>query len=477
MAGIGFELKKLFNKKGYASNIAAYFYSAIVIVGPMITCMMIIVFYNIYLDLIGVTKPGIDLLISTIVYSFIFSIIITGGFVYIISRYVSDKIFSGEFGKILPSLYGSQVVVLIVSGISGFIFLSFSPLGIIYKLLAYLLFVEISMLWIEIVYISALRNYMKILRSFLFGALIQIGLTITLTNIFAGDPIILALMSTVFGFFFIVLTLGIYIKQFYFHFDSGILIFLTYFKKFKYLFLTGFFITLGAYIHIILFWFSKDSVIVAETFAICPNYDAPVFYSLLTIIPSMVLFVVSVETRFYSKYKAFYSSIINGGIIKEIKFAKTDMINVLVQEMTFIMEFQLFISFLSITIGAKILPFIGFTRTMTDTFSILVLGSFSYVMMVIVIMVLLYFDDIKGTLIISIIFLATNFVLTLSVLQLGIDYNGMGYFISGFISLIVSLSRLGYFIKNIDYYTYCKQPLYNMDKMMVFKVGFIEKLK
>lgn len=469
MAGIGFELKKLFNKKGYLPNIAAYFYSAMVTVGPMIICMSVIVFSNIYLTDIGVIKNSIELLIAIIVYAFVFSIIITGGFVYILSRYISDNIFEGKFGKILPSFYGSQIVVLLISGVVGFLFLAFSPLDTGYKILSYLLFVEISILWIEMVYISALRNYSKILKGFFTGALILIALTLIFTKFTGLDPVKSSLLSIDIGFFYIVLSFAIYIKQFYFHFEPGIFKFLSYFRKYSTLFLIGFFITFGAYIHIIIFWFSKSSLLAGNYFRYCPLYDMPMFYSILTVIPAMVLFVVSVETHFYGKYKAYYSLIINGGTIREIKLAKSEMIEVLLQQITYIMELQLFISFLSITIGVRMLPFIGFTRAWTDTFSILVLGSFLYIIMIIIVLILLYFDDKNGALTVALVFFTSNAAFTLFFLQMGDNFIGAGYFVGSFITLSVALLRLRYFLKNIDYYTYCKQPLYSIAKPVDFR--------
>ena len=43
MAGIGFELKKLFKDSGFFSNLRAYAYSALVSLGPFILCTIVIV--------------------------------------------------------------------------------------------------------------------------------------------------------------------------------------------------------------------------------------------------------------------------------------------------------------------------------------------------------------------------------------------------------------------------------------------------
>jgi uncharacterized membrane protein len=145
--------------------------------------------------------------------------------------------------------------------------------------------------------------------------------------------------------------------------------------------------------------------------------------------------------------------------------AKDEMIEVLVQQITYIMELQLFISFLSITIGVRLLPYIGFTRAWTDTFSILVLGSFLYIIMVIVVLIMLYFDDKNGALAVGLVFFTSNAAFTLVFLLLGDNFIGAGYFIS----LSVAFIRLRYFLKNIDFYTYCKQPLYSVTKPAGFR--------
>ena len=42
MAGIGFELKKLFKNKGIIQNAKAYSYSTIITIGPSAICIMLV---------------------------------------------------------------------------------------------------------------------------------------------------------------------------------------------------------------------------------------------------------------------------------------------------------------------------------------------------------------------------------------------------------------------------------------------------
>jgi len=77
MAGIGFELKKLFGNKGYLSIARAYLYTAIVTVGPTILCMAMIVSLQLFLIFMGVGIAERELFIAAVTYSFVFSLILT----------------------------------------------------------------------------------------------------------------------------------------------------------------------------------------------------------------------------------------------------------------------------------------------------------------------------------------------------------------------------------------------------------------
>ena len=459
MAGIGFELKKLFNKKGYISNISAYFFSTLITVGPMLICICMILFSKIYLNFIGETNQQFELLMATMVYCFIFSMILTGGFVFILSRYISDCLFTRRTEKILPSFYGAIVIVTLLSGIIGIVFLRNSPLSMGYKLIAYLLFVELSILWVQTVYLSTLKDYARILRGFLVAAAITMLFSVLLTQFTSYSSISCILLSLTISFAYMNLSFGVFIRGFYPEFEAGMFEFVEYFKKYTSLFLIGLFMTGAVYVHNFIFWASEDGVLTGGTFISCPTYDIPVFFSILTIIPAMVIFVVTVETNFYNKYRLYYSAILNGGTISEIKLAKTEMIDVLRHEIAYIMEVQLFASFISIALGMKLLPRIGFTETAINLFSMLTLGSFVYVIMYILVLLMLYFDDKKGALLASCTFLVCNLVFTLISLELGSNYYGTGYFAAGFVALLVGLGRFSYFINSIDYYTFCKQPL------------------
>ena len=141
---------------------------------------------------------------------------------------------------------------------------------------------------------------------------------------------------------------------------------------------------------------------------ISPFYDLPVFYAYLTVVPTLVTFVVSVETSFYDKFRGYYDKILNGGTLLEITRAKWDMQRTLMQEVSFMMEVQLLFTVVSLALGIKLLPMLGFSNAQLYTFNILVLGYFVFIMSFIIMLIMLYFDDRRGVLAVSSLFVVLN---------------------------------------------------------------------
>ncbi|MDF2680015.1 MAG: conserved hypothetical rane protein [Brevibacillus sp.] len=141
MAGIGFELKKMFRGQGYLSGMKAYAYSSLVTVGPMLLCMLMVTILQQMLMYLDVSYQERMTFLSAVVYAFVFSLLVTCGFIMVISRYIADKIYMREYDDIIASLYGVMAICLCIGGVSGAVFYFFSPLDVAFKLSA------ISSLW------------------------------------------------------------------------------------------------------------------------------------------------------------------------------------------------------------------------------------------------------------------------------------------------------------------------------------------
>ena len=119
MAGIGFELKKLFNKEGIISTVFAGLYATVVTVGPTV---MVILFLNLMyyiLPYVNISYREREIVSSTILYVFIFSLIISSPINIILSRYTADKIFQEDYDSILPALDMGNLLLAVLTAMTG----------------------------------------------------------------------------------------------------------------------------------------------------------------------------------------------------------------------------------------------------------------------------------------------------------------------------------------------------------------------
>lgn len=463
MAGIGFQLKKLFNENGVLAAVKAYSYSAIVTIGPMALCILLITVAQYLLMAAKTPFAERELFTAAVQYAFIFSQIITGGFNLVISRYVADQTFLNDYAKVLSSLYGVIGISIMIGGICVFLFYLNSPLPLLFKLVSYLFFTELIIIWLQCMYVSALKNYMKIVKSFLAGTFVSILLVLVCIYVADWNNAIALFICFDIGFLIIIIRFMDHIRGFFKVNNHEYFHFLIYVEKYPLLFFGGVFYTFGLYGHNIVVWQGNLQKMVEETFAIAPIYDVPVFYAYLTILPALVIFMVSTETAFYEKYRNYYYRILHAYPLQDILIAKRDLYTILSVELAFMIEVQLMVMLGGIALGIEFLPLIGLTSEQVHIFVIVTIGNLFFVMMYTLVLILLYFDDRKGAFATTLLFGVSSAALTFITLKLG-NY-GFSIFLASFISLVVVIYRLISYLNNIDYYTFCAQPLVFKEKV------------
>lgn len=468
MAGIGFELRKLFNGKGVLSGLKAWLCSALITVGPTLLCILMLTIFQSFLSYIKIDFEKRELFMATIIYSFIFSLMLTSGLSMPLSRYVSDKIYRKEEADIIPSLKGAMTVYMVLGGILGIAFYYHSPMSFSFKAAAYILFMELNILWIQTIYVSGLRKYKKIVKGFFMGISSGVLLAIVLVRQLKLDAIIGSLVSIDIGFFIILIYFFTNIQGALRKSRRNYFEFLEYLDKYPSLFFISFVYTLGLYIHNFVFWQGKHQIIINETYIFTPIYDVPVFWAFLSIIPAMVIFTVSFETSFYEKYKMFYYHIVNAGIKADIDKSRKEMQIVLVQQLRHVMGIQLVFSGMCLVAGKILLHSIGLTNLSIQIFNALVVGDYAFVIMFIILSILLYFDDRKGALLVVCIFTLLNGLFTELTILMGEAYYGLGFMVGAIISLAFALLRLRSFCKNIEYITFCSQPIVFLENDKIF---------
>ena len=93
MAGIGFELKKLFQKRGLAATAKAYGYAGVICTGPMLLGIVLLVGIAFICDHTGATRHNRELLNCMITYTLLVSLTVTSFFSMVVTRYIADMLY------------------------------------------------------------------------------------------------------------------------------------------------------------------------------------------------------------------------------------------------------------------------------------------------------------------------------------------------------------------------------------------------
>lgn len=471
MAGVGFELKKLFKEKGsYVTSVKAYVISSIVTQGPMLLSIsMLFILRSLLLYFNGSYKQQ-EIFLITITYVMIFSMLIANSALFFVSRYISDCIFEKKYHKILSAFYGVTALLLTIGVSVASIFIFILNVEFIYKILSITLYGIVLVVWIQLAFLSAIRRYTQILIGFFQALVVSVISTFCLIS-FGVNSLTGTMIGFTLGYFSIMASyMMILLKNFPVG-DSNPFEFLGKLDKYKSLVLIGFFMTLGLFGHNFVMWTSDYSTLVLERLRYSLIYDIPAFYACLTIMPMMVIFVVSLEVNFYKKYRDYFDSILNGGRLEDILNNHKSMKIVLLREIGHMLEVQLFFTIFSVGFMGSFLQLLGLDTNMLGIFRILCFGYCFYGLENCVTIILLYFDDRIGALISSFIFASISIIASIITKNHGIEYYGLGFLIGAFISSLYALARCYLYLRKLEYHVFCNQPLFYEEK-----TGFFGKL-
>ena len=465
MAGIGFELKKLYSQKGIVLKIRANLYAGLVVAGPMVLGFMLLLGAKIISTNANATGHQQDMIIVIITYSLLFSLLLASTLMFVLARYIADTIYVKEYHRILPSMYGAISLLLVIGGIGWGIFLYFSQLPILYSILSFILFCEGVVVWIQVNYVTAIKDYKRILIGFLVG--ISAGLLVGYVLIHFHFDIIGALLigaCIAYGIISIIFTQALH--QYFPRGNGTSLRFLEWLEKYPTLTFVGFFTTLGLFIHLMIMWSSPWGVQVHGLFYHAPAHDIPALLAFVTSLPSAVNFVTSVEVNVYPKYRLYFALLNGEGILSDIEKAEEEMLAVLKEELFYTSIQQIIVTILAIVVIGEILPYLnlGFTSVMIGLFRILCVGYGLFAIGNSLMLFLLYFSNYTGALLSAVSFLVVNTIGTLYTVTLSEVYYGFGFLAAGFIIYLFSLILISSHAKHIDHFVFSTQPIFFMEK-------------
>ncbi|MDD2362374.1 MAG: exopolysaccharide Pel transporter PelG [Oscillospiraceae bacterium] len=462
MAGIGFELKRLFAKKGIIATTRAYGYAGLVCAGPMLLGVALILGVIYLAHSSGIPRDQRELLVAMITYALLASLMVTSAFSMITTRYISDMIYTGQREKIMPSFYGSCLLMLVLGGLAYGIFLCFSGVYLTYKVLSIILFMTLIITWTEINYLTAIKDYKNIFLVFILSILLTftVGyLLITFTDL----PVVSTLLASVCIGYGVMSVL--YFALIYKYFPEGFgtsMNFLRWIEKFPSLIGIGFFNTIGLFGHLVIMWSSPLGVQIKGLFYGAPEYDISALMAFFSILVTTISFITSVETKFYPHYRNYFSLFNEGGCISDIEVAESNMLSTLQNELSYLAQKQAFISVLFIVVGSLLLPRMqfGFSSDMLGIYRMLCVGYAFYAIGNSIMLVLLYFADNKGAILTTLLFAIVTNIVTFLLKELNAVFYGLGFIVGSAVFCLYALWRLDKYLYKLKYHVLGEQPVF-----------------
>lgn len=478
MAGIGFELKKLFRRKGVLEMFRAYGYAGITCSGPMLLGILLLFGILFLCGLTGAEQHTKELLICMITYTMLASLTVTSFFSMTVTRFIADMLFEERKDTILASFWGTSVAMLLPGSLLYGIFLLFSGANALQQLLCLSLFGELIIVWNAMSYLTAIKDYKGILCSFAMAVLVAFIMGAVMLT--AGVPPIEGLLFAVsVGYGMMMIWDVILLYRYFPQRDVSAFLFLKWMDKFLILAFTGFCLNIGLFAHLVMMWLGPIGRQLQGLFYGAPYYDVPSLMAFLTILITTVSFVVSVEVNFYPKYRIYYRLFNDEGSVDDIGQAEEEMKVVLKSELKYTAFKQLCATALAVSVGGIVLGALplGFNDLMQGYFRTLCVGYGLYAIGNTILLLLLYFTDYKGALTAAVLFAVCASLFTGVSLLFDQVYYGFGFLTGSSIFCLAALMRLNMFTGNLPYYILSVQPIVSENRFGIFTKleAFLEK--
>ena len=461
MAGIGFSLRKLFDKKGIFNLCRAYGYAGIISTGPMLLGVALLGGISFAARLGGMPSHDRELLNCMLTYSLLASLFISSWFNMGVTRFISDMFYEEKNEKVMPSFYGSTAIMLVLCAALYGTFLHFSGVPLVYRLLCLWFSLILIVVWNEMIYLTAVKDYQSIVLSFSIS--LMTGFLLILIAILLGFVRIEVFMLAIIAAYGLLMCRYLKILLDYFPTQKGSnFSFLAWMDKYRSVVITGGMLNIGLFSHMISMYFGPLKVQVEGLFYGAPQYDIPALFAFFSMLITTISFIASVEVRFYPKYRNYYGLFNDNGSIKDIEQAEAEMLSVLRQELVQAGHKQLFTTILFIVIAPPVLESLplGFTALSADIFRFLCVGYGTYAIANSMMLILLYFEDYTGALIGASLFGIISTAVTLWQVLYGTwNFYGVGFFAGALVFFVVSVIGLEHRTKKLPYYLLARQSI------------------
>jgi polysaccharide biosynthesis protein PelG len=451
VAGIGFVLRRVVTDTGPAATLKGYLAAAVVASGPWLLSVATMATLGV---ISAVTLRGDEksVLFGAILYAYAFSLMCIGPVQLVFTRYVADKEYLGE-RHVLGSVFCVVVVLtLAVLFVPAALFVVGLPdLPLVFKLAMLALFIGSAGTWLALTFLSAAKDYALIVLGFGGGYAVGLVAAIIVGPRFGPTGYLAAFtlgQMVVFG----LLTAGA-LKEFEVTAEWHLDVF-GYLKKYPALVLVGLSYNLGIWVDKLVFWFAPTGISLVGSMHAFPTYDRAMFLSSLAMVPGLTVFVLRVETDFYTPYREFFDGIMGKSSLSVLRQARQSMMHALREGFAMLLKVQVVTTLIGLLVETPAAALAGLEPGDVGLFRVGLLANSVEVMLLVSLLGLLYFDRRRSAALVATCFLVSNFGLTLLTIQLGSQWYGVGYLGASLLTLALAQRLLWQHLDQLEYHTF-----------------------
>lgn len=458
MAGIGFELNKILKDKSYSSLFQAYLYAGIIGSGAWLMAVASLAFLGSMLMTLY-QAAELNLFFVNISFTYGITLVLTGPLQLVLSRYAADQEYLGKRDRVFPAFVFSIAWLFALLNTIGFvIYIFFVPGSLLFRLSATLLMGIVGCIWISSLFLSALQDFRQILIGFTIGFLSSLCFSYYGA---AYHNLGMAMLGFTVGHAILLLWLCVAIYKEAGNSKMAGFEWLNCFRDYWDLALAGFLYNFGIWIDKFLFWWlNPHADHVGGILYAAPLYDRVVYFSLITIVPGISIFLLKLETEFADANRIFFDNVMNKGRLSKLIEAREQMQKALKGSFSLLIKMQGLLTLFLILNAETCITYLNLGATEAGIFRVALLGTFLLVIFMSLLMVLHYLNKRKDAMICCLLFAAINtIVTTLSILG-GEQWYGIGFLAACACGLVMAANRVNIHLGRLEYDTFTSQPLY-----------------
>ena len=431
MAGIGFELSRAFKGKGILALVNGYMASGMIFAGPMFLGGLMVVSIREISVVAGLSRPQMLFLQGLVTYIMVVSIMIVNSSSLVSIRYAADLIYEEKYERVMPSFWGSTSLYLVAGSLLCLPRLFFMELSGELIFLCFVLFGEMVMVWNEMNYLTAIKDFLGVVASFFVAVSLGV-VSAYVTIIYLGFHTVTALM------FSFCITYGVlsvwfaYLLDNYFPRARGSgMYFLKYFDRYRDLWFYGICMQFAIYGHIAVMWFSPIGRMVWKGIYHAPLYDEGTMFGVASAVIATIDMSRSMETRFSKIFGRFLRFLNGGAPISYIEDETLLSQQIMYNELFFILIKQFIITLCFLVFGSVLIPEmnLGLTHDMLGTYRVLCVGYAFFAIGNSFCLVLLYFMDYSHAFVSALLFAIGSIFGTWVTIHIGPSLYGAGFMV------------------------------------------------